>query len=122
MAPETAREAWLRGHEDAVRYIEHGDPLSWRNLTGSDPTDEGYAEHVFGPLARDWRAGWNHGAALCANGDKPCGCQGESHMEDASGHTYLGVRAGERTAQHVGPVCDDCADACMAERPAEGEG
>lgn len=99
MAPQTAREAWLRGQEDAVRYIEHGNPFSWQSLTGSDPTGDGYAERVFGRLARDWQAGWDHGAALCADGHKVCCCQNENHREGGSGHTYLGVRAGAQKDQ-----------------------
>jgi hypothetical protein len=109
MAPETAREAWLRGHEDALRYISYGDPSSWRAITGSDPTDEGYAERIFDRLARDWKAGWNHGAALIADGSVPCGCEHVSHMEEGTGHLYMGVRAGQQKAQHVGRVCDACA-------------
>ncbi|MFE0472625.1 hypothetical protein ACFW2V_13520 [Streptomyces sp. NPDC058947] len=115
MHPETAREAWLRGNDDAVRYAEHNDPASWRAITGSDPTEDGYAERVFGPLARDWKAGWDYGTALCADGGMPCGCEHESHMEDGDGHVYLGVRAGEQRAQHVGRVCDGCAATHMKE-------
>ena len=119
MQPETAREAWLRGNEDAVRYVEHDNPFSWRDLTGSEPTDDGYAERIFGRLAQDWQAGWNHGAALCADGRQACCCQDESHMEGSPGHTYLGVQAGARKArdgsrEDAFPVCDHCAHTCMA--------
>ena len=60
MQPETAREAWLRGRDDAARYLSHGNPDTWRMITGSDPTDNGHAERIFGPLARDWQAGWDY--------------------------------------------------------------
>lgn len=119
MAPETAREAWLRGNEDAVRYFGHGNPTLWKAVAGSDPTEDGYAERVFGALAPDWKAGWSHGAALCTDGNAACGCQDPDHMEGGSGHTYLGVRAGERKARDESrevafPVCGHCARTCMA--------
>lgn len=107
MQPETPRNAWLRGNEDAVRFFDHGDPVLWRMQTGSDPTENGYAERVFGPLARDWQAGWDHGAILCADGGTACGCQDGSHAEGGAGHTYLGVSAGRD-----GRLCDPCARIC----------
>lgn len=60
MSPENPRDAWLRGQGDAARYRSHGDPVTWRMITGSDPTEDGYAERIFGHLARDWQAGWDY--------------------------------------------------------------
>lgn len=121
MTPETAREAWERGYDDAQNYHEFGSRENWKAITGSDPTEKGYAERVFGPLARDWQAGWDHGISLCADSGVPCCCQGVSHMEGESGHTYLGVRTGglkarDESRESAFPVCDDCAYTCMAGR------
>lgn len=115
MQPETAREAWERGYEDAQRYYEFDNPVNWVALTGSDPTEAGYAGRVFGPLARDWEAGW--GAASAPAGTaSTCGCEHRNHMEGdrREGHVYGGSPAGERKAQHVGRVCDPCAETHMA--------
>lgn len=43
-----------------------------------------------------------------------CGCEHAVH-DDGGGHAYMKVRAGVRRAQHVGAVCDDCADSCVSE-------
>jgi hypothetical protein len=59
MQPETAREAWERGVDDAGRYASHGNATTWRMLTGSDPTEPGY-ERIFGEFAADWRAGFTY--------------------------------------------------------------
>lgn len=59
---------------------------------------------------------------------KSCGCENTSHFPEdgGKGHPYGGVPAGQRRAEHVGPVCDDCADTHMADylinkRRKEGE-
>lgn len=59
MQPETPREAWERGREDADRFFA-SDPFTWKALTGSDPREPGY-EEMFGEFAADWRAGFTHG-------------------------------------------------------------
>lgn len=60
MQPETAREAWERGVEDAERFAANPNSLAWRELTGYDPTEPGY-EGIFERFARDWRAGFTYG-------------------------------------------------------------
>lgn len=44
-----------------------------------------------------------------------CQCEHVEHERGAGGHPYLGVRAGSRRAQHVGLVCDECADGDLSE-------
>lgn len=43
-----------------------------------------------------------------------CQCEHADHERGATGHRYLGVRAGSRRAQHVGLICDECADGHLA--------
>lgn len=114
MSPQTAREAWERGYDDAQRYYDFGSPENWVAITGSDPTEKGYAERIFGPLARDWQAGWD--AAYAPAGTiEMCNCEHEDHWDKGLGHhAYMAAPAGERKAQHVGRVCDWCADTHMA--------
>lgn len=47
-----------------------------------------------------------------------CRCEHADHWDrhrfgDKPSHEYLGVPAGEQRAQHVGPVCDRCAETHM---------
>lgn len=44
-----------------------------------------------------------------------CQCEHADHERGASGHRYLGVRAGARRAQYVGLICDECADGHLAD-------
>lgn len=44
-----------------------------------------------------------------------CQCEHADHEPPAAAHPYLRVRAGTRRAQHVGPVCDECADSHLAD-------
>lgn len=48
---------------------------------------------------------------------KFCGCEHVSHFPEdgGKGHPHGGAVAGQRRAEHVGPVCDDCADTHMAD-------
>jgi hypothetical protein len=43
-----------------------------------------------------------------------CQCEHQRHFEGGL-HAYLSehVLAGDRRAQHVGPICDPCAEKCM---------
>lgn len=60
MQPETEREAWERGREDADRFASNPNSPAWRTTTGLEPTEAGY-EEIFGRFARDWRAGFTYG-------------------------------------------------------------
>lgn len=53
-----------------------------------------------------------------------CQCEHADHERDATGHRYLGVRAGTRRALHVGLICDDCATGHLADYllPASSDG
>lgn len=52
-----------------------------------------------------------------ADGETPCGCEDVSHfpVDGGTGHPYGEVPADQQRAQHVGPVCDDCAQTHLAE-------
>lgn len=43
-----------------------------------------------------------------------CQCEHIDHHE-RDGHYYLGVHAGSRRAEYVGPICDDCATGHLAD-------
>lgn len=43
-----------------------------------------------------------------------CQCEHVDHETLATGHPYMRARAGRRRAEHVGPICDDCADGHLA--------
>jgi hypothetical protein len=55
--------------------------------------------------------------------NEPCNCEyfehftGEGDTEGTSPnrikHVYRGVPSGKHRAQHVGPICDKCAETCM---------
>lgn len=44
-----------------------------------------------------------------------CQCEHADHDRGATGHRYLGVRAGTRRAQYVGLICDECATGHLAD-------
>lgn len=44
-----------------------------------------------------------------------CQCEHIDHETPATSHPYLGASAGTRRAQHVGPICDECATRHLAD-------
>lgn len=53
-----------------------------------------------------------------ADGAPVCGCEHTAHFVDEfgpqTGHAYQGVAAGGKSHPAVGPVCDGCAETCLA--------
>lgn len=48
---------------------------------------------------------------------RPCECEDVSHFPEdgGKGHPHGQASAGQRRAEHVGLICDDCADTHMAD-------
>lgn len=62
-------------------------------------------------------ADWSQCLTDAGEPENPCNCEHESHFPEDGGteHAHMAVPAGDRSAQHVGPVCDECADGHIAE-------
>lgn len=96
-----------------VEFMLFGSPHGGFNLNGEPDHSFTAASRAKADINRDGfrRIDWDAMRALIAA--RPCQCEHESHMECGSGHGYLAAPAGTRRAQHVGLVCDVCADGHM---------
>lgn len=96
-----------------VEFMLFGSPYGGFNLNGEPEHDGSTAFRVKSEIDRDGfhRIDWDEMRELVTA--RPCQCEHESHMDGGHGHRYLASPAGPRRAQHVGLVCEVCADGHM---------
>jgi hypothetical protein len=73
---------------------------------------------------RDWRTAADVTTELRAAAttyERKCGCEHTDHFDDQfgpqAGHDYRAVTAGHKAHPDVGPICDHCANTCLAGYP-----
>lgn len=95
-----------------VEFLLFGSPRGGFNLNSEPVHDSRTVLDLKQRIDRDdfRRIDWERVSRFLT---ESCNCEHESHFDGKGGHVHMRVPAGERRAQHVGRVCDGCADTHM---------
>lgn len=95
-----------------VEFLLFGSPHGGFNLNGEPVHDARTVFDLKASIDRDdfRRINWDKVRAVLM---EPCNCEHETHFGGKGGHLHMRVPAGQKRAQHVGRVCDECADTHM---------
>ena len=124
------------------RYLDGYTPDQTRRILTTERAFAAHLGHDFTPddtidirkaiwtwNDRDWRTATEVITELrvaAGTYDRKCGCEHTDHFDDEFGpqvaHDYQGVAAGRKAHLDVGPICDPCANTCLAVYPLQESG